>query len=223
MTFFQKFMLLFKSKEEAPQVAKSTQPLGIALRSLVSMDASFSMLTDGTSNVRGFGVDQAVCAKGVINLGQGINLHRFYLEDDVFMLQVRTSGGADNYVEEVILFNYDSLVSISTEAEMNRLAGRGSLIGLPTYEFGEQRYERMWGTEQGLAELVRMQEKVTTKDESYGVQHLSMLYTRDIDLKGRKEFLLFSVEETEGEEGELVTQLSTALGITLFANDINVI
>jgi hypothetical protein len=223
MNFFQKFMLLFSSKKEEPQVPQITHPLGLTLRSLVSMDGGFSMLTNGSSKVRGFGPNQSVCAKGVINLGQGVNLHRFYLEEDEFMLQVKTSGGADNYVDEVILFNYDSLVSISTEAEMNRLAGRGSLIGLPTYEFGEQRYERMWGTEQGLAELVRMQETVTTKDETYGVQHLSMLYTRDIDLKGRKEFLLFSVEETEGEEGELVTQLSTALGITLFANDINVI
>jgi hypothetical protein len=223
MTFFQKLKLLFKSKDEAPQLPQSKAPLDLRLGAMASMDSAFSMLTSGISNVRGFGRDQEVCAKGLINLGQGVNLHRFYLEDEDFMLQVRTSGGDDNYVEEVILFNYDSLVTINTPQELARLAGRGSLIGLPTYQFGDQTYQRTWGTEPGMAELVQFNEQVVSNDEPYTVQHLSMLYTREIDLKGRTEFLLFSVEETEGENGGLATQLSTAIGITLFANDIKVI
>lgn len=223
MNFFQKFMLLFKSKEDVPQLPQSKAPLDLRMKALVSMDSTFSMLTNGVSNVQGFGTDQEVCAKGVIDLGQGVRVHRFYLEDDVYMLQVRTSGGDVNFVEEVILFNYESLVTINSQEELARIAGKGSLIGLPTYQLGERTYQRMWGTEPGLAELVLMHENVVNNDEPYTVQHLSMLYTRDIDLNGRKEFLLFSVEETEGENGGLAVQLSTALGITLFANDIKVI
>jgi hypothetical protein len=223
MNFFQKFMLLFKSKAEAPQLPQSKAPLDLRLGAMVSMDTSFSMLTSGISNVRGFGADEVVCAKGVIDLGQGLTLHRYYLENDEFMLQVKTSGYDDNIVDEVILFNYDSVVYINGQEQLMTLAGKGSLIGLPTYAFGEQTYQRKWGFEPGMSELVRMQETVSNKKETYNVQHLAMLYTRNIGLSGREEFLLFSVEEAEGDNGGLEVSLSTALGFTLFANDIKVI
>ncbi len=56
----------------------------------------------------------------------------------------------------MILFNYLSYVTLSSEAELRRLAGPQSLIGLPTYTHDGVEYARVWGSENGQTELVAM-------------------------------------------------------------------
>lgn len=224
MTIMQTLRSIFGSKKNEAPILNDTNPLRIKLGSLVGMNDDFRLLVSGSSQVRPLGRQNLVCAKGEIDLGEGYKLHRFYFDDEDLMLQVRTSGYADNFVEEVILFNYLSLINVSSERELQRLAGRDSAIGLPTYKLDNNTFNRAWGSEEGQTELVLMHETVTNAEESYRVKHMCMLYVRNTDLSERTESLLFSVEESGGTNGEDVTwQISTTVGLTLFANDLNVI
>ena len=111
----------------------------------------------------------------------------------------------------------DDNVTISSEAELRRLAGPQSLIGLPTYTHNGVEYTREWGTESGQTELVALSEQLKNPDESYSIEHRSMLYARETGLTNRREFLLFSVEE----DAEGTISLSTSLGISLYTTDFN--
>jgi hypothetical protein len=213
----------FASKKNDASLPLDNNPLRLKLGSLVSMDEGFRFLVDGSSEVRPLGARNTVYAKGVIDLGEGFTLHRFYLDDEDLMLQIRTSSYADNFVEEVILFNYLSLITVN-ERELQRLIGRDSAIGLPTYTREGKTYNRVWGTEDGQTELTLMVENVTNAEESYKVKHMCVLYARETDLADRTEFLLFSAEESAGENGQQFTwQISTTVGLTLFNNDVTVL
>ena len=184
-------------------------PLGLASGKGVMFDATLKLLLDGNSTVVIPG-SQQIWSMGVVDLGQSSWLSRYYMNDEDYWLQVHTSGDVAGQVESVILFNYLSYVTLNSEAELRRLAGPESLIGLPTYTHNGVEYTREWGTEAGQTELVALSERVSNPDESYSVEHRSMLYARDTGLTDRREFLLFSVEE----DAEGTVSLSTSLGIS---------
>ena len=191
-------------------------PLGLASGKQVMFDATLKLLLDGNSAVV-IPANQQIWSLGIVDLGQSNWLSRAYMNDEDYWLQVHTSGDVAGQVESVILFNYLSYVTINSEAELRRLAGPESLIGLPTYTHDGVEYTREWGTEAGQTELVMLSERVSNPDESYNVEHRSMLYARDTGLTDRREFLLFSVEE----DAEGTVSLSTSLGISLYTTDLN--
>ncbi|WP_434606033.1 DUF2491 family protein [Pseudomonas sp. R1-7] len=193
-----------------------TGPLGLASGKQVMFDTTLKLLLDGNSSVVIPG-NQQIWSLGIVDLGQSNWLSRCYMNDEDYWLQVHTSGDVAGQVESVILFNYLSYVTINSEAELRRLAGPESLIGLPTYTHDGVEYTREWGTEAGQTELVALSERVSNPDESYNVEHRSMLYARDTGLTDRREFLLFSVEE----DAEGSVSLSTSLGISLYTTDLN--
>jgi len=119
----------------------------------------------------------------------------------------------------VTLFNYLSYVTVNSDAELQRLAGPNSLIGLPAYTHDGVSFTREWGTERGQTELVPLTEQVINPDESYTIEHHSMLYARETGLTDRRELLLFSVEQDE----EGTVSLSTSLGISLYTTDLSTI
>ncbi|KIQ58567.1 DUF2491 family protein [Pseudomonas fluorescens] len=211
---------------EAPNANSNTSsaalpangPLGLACGKGVMFDSTLKLLLDGNSAVIIPGA-QEIWSMGVVDLGQSNWLARFYMNDEDYWLQVHTSGAVDGQVESVILFNYVSYVTVNSEAELRRLAGPQSLIGLPTYTHDGVEYTREWGTEDGQTELVALSERVSNPDESYTVEHRSMLYARDTGLTDRREFLLFSVEE----DAEGTISLSTSLGISLYTTDLHTI
>ncbi|WP_434704059.1 DUF2491 family protein [Pseudomonas sp. Z1-12] len=191
-------------------------PLGLASGKQVMFDATLKLLLDGNTAVVIPG-NQQIWSLGIVDLGQSNWLSRCYMNDEDYWLQVHTSGDVAGQVESVILFNYLSYVTINSEAELRRLAGPESLIGLPTYTHDGVEYTREWGTEAGQTELVGLSERVSNPEESYSVEHRSMLYARDTGLTDRREFLLFSVEE----DAEGTVSLSTSLGISLYTTDLN--
>ena len=206
---------------EAPNANTTTStpvvgPLGLASGKQVMFDATLKLLLDGNSAVV-IPANQQIWSLGIVDLGQSNWLSRAYMNDEDYWLQVHTSGDVAGQVESVILFNYLSYVTINSEAELRRLAGPESLIGLPTYTHDGVEYTREWGTEAGQTELVVLSERVSNPDESYAVEHRSMLYARDTGLTDRREFLLFSVEE----DAEGTVSLSTSLGISLYTTDLN--
>ncbi len=223
MSFFKKITSVFKAKKAEKLMTISpvvVSPLCLDIHALISPSDSIEILLKGSTEVRMPEPDELVCAKGVIELGQGDRLHRFYMDNEDVWIQVQTSGYDEHHVENIVLFNYVDCRHIHTEQELDRLAGKESLIGLPTYSYENKEYAREWGSEEGQTELVQLIEKVTTKKENYEVKHLSMLYSADIDLSNRREFLLFSVEETEAGDSVL---LSTSLGVTIFSTDFQTI
>ncbi|MCE6980050.1 DUF2491 family protein [Pseudomonas frederiksbergensis] len=204
------------SKWTANDSAPVTGALGLALGKGVMFDTTLKLLLDEKTAVVIPG-SQQIWSVGTIDLGQSTWLSRYYMNDEDHWLQVHTSGDIAGQVESVILFNYLSYITINSESELRRLAGPQSLIGLPTYTHNGVEYTREWGTEDGQTELVALSEHLKNPDESYSVEHRSMLYARDTGLTDRREFLLFSVEE----DAEGTISLSTSLGISLYTTDLN--
>jgi hypothetical protein len=205
-----------QSKRTANDTSPVTGPLGLASGKSVMFDSSLRLLLDGNTTVTIPG-SQQIWSAGTIDLGQSTWLSRYYMNDEDYWLQVHTTGAIDGQVESVILFNYLSYITISSEAELRRLAGAKSPIGLPTYTHNGVEYTREWGTENDQTELVALSEQLKNPDESYSVEHRSMLYARETGLTDRREFLLFSVEE----DAEGTISLSTSLGISLYTTDLN--
>ena len=206
------------SSRTASPSLPATGPLGLAPGKGVMFDTTLKLLLDEKTNVVIPG-SQEIWSNGTIDLGQSTWLSRYYMNDEDYWLQVHTTGQIAGQVESVILFNYLSYVTISSEAELRRLAGPQSLIGLPTYTHDGVQYSREWGTEQGQTELVPLTEHVVNPDESYTIEHHSMLYARETGLTDRRELLLFSVEQDE----EGTVSLSTSLGISLYTTDLSTI
>ena len=205
-----------ESKWTARESLPVTGPLDLALGKGVMFDTTLKLLLDGNTTVTIPG-SQQIWSNGTVDLGQSTWLSRYYMNEEDYWLQVHTTGEIAGQVESVILFNYLSYITISSEAELRRLAGPQSLIGLPTYTHNGVEYTREWGTEDGQTELVALSEQLKNPEESYGIEHRSMLYARETGLTDRREFLLFSVEE----DAEGTISLSTSLGISLYTTDLN--
>jgi hypothetical protein len=201
---------------DSPQVLG---PLGLAQGKGVMFDTTLRLLLDEKTTVTIPVASQQIWSVGTVDLGQSTWLSRYYMNDEDYWLQVHTTGDVAGQVESVILFNYLSYVTINSEAELSRLAGPQSLIGLPTYTHNGIEYTREWGTENGQTELVPLSERVVNPDESYTIEHRSMLYARETGLTDRRELLLFSVEE----DAEGTISLSTSLGISLYTTDLNIL
>lgn len=200
----------------APTPEVACGPLGLAQGKAIRFDSTLGLLLDGSTSVR-VPDAQAIWSAGWIDLGQSNKLHRYYLNNEDFWVQIHVTG--DDQVESVTLFNYLSYVTVNSDAELQRLAGPNSLIGLPSYTHDGVVFTREWGTEQGQTELVPLTEQVINPDESYTIEHHSMLYARDSGLTDRRELLLFSVEQDE----EGTVSLSTSLGISLYTTDLSTI
>lgn len=206
-----------ESQWTADQTPPATGPLGLGLGKGVTFDTTLKLLLDEKTAVTIPGAQQ-IWSNGTVDLGQSTWLSRYYMNDEDYWLQLHTTGAIAGQVESVILFNYLSYVTLSSEAELARLAGPQSLIGLPTYTHDGVEYTREWGTEDGQTELVALSEQLNNPDESYRIEHRSMLYARDTGLTDRREFLLFCVEE----DAEGTISLSTSLGISLYTTDLTI-
>ncbi|QJP97834.1 DUF2491 family protein [Pseudomonas fluorescens] len=200
----------------APAREAASGPLGLAQGKAIRFDTTLALLLDGSTSVR-VPDAQAIWSAGWIDLGQSNKLYRYYLNNEDFWLQVHVTG--DDQIESVTLFNYLSYVTVNSDAELQRLAGPNSLIGLPAYTHDGVSFTREWGTERGQTELVPLTEQVINPDESYTIEHHSMLYARETGLTDRRELLLFSVEQDE----EGTVSLSTSLGISLYTTDLSTI
>lgn len=216
MGWFKQFMGLEAPAAKPRPVAEGV--LGLARGKGVAFDSTLSLLLDGHTAVAIPG-SQQIYSSGEIDLGHGAWLSRYYMNQDDIWLQVHSTGEVDGPVESVILFNYLECLTVTSEAELRRLAGPSSQLGMPTRTLDGVEYLREWGTEDGQTELVDLLERVTNPEQAYTVQHRCMLYARDTGLTDRREFLLFSVEE-DAEGG---ISLTTSRGISLYPTDLQVI
>lgn len=211
---------------EAPLAAKSAPrtatlaaaPLELGQGRMLCLDPSLKLLLEGHSHVVLPG-EEKIWACGRIDLGQAMRINRYYLDDEDYFLQVVMNGPGADDIDEAILFGYFNATPVASQAELLRLAGPQSPIGLPTYEHEGEVFDRQWGSEAGQAEFVPLEEFVTSPETNYRVEHLAMLYAREIGLANRREFLLFSVEEDQAGN----VTLTTAVGVSLQPTDIKVL
>ena len=108
----------------APTPTVASGPLGMAQGKAVRFDTTLALLLDGSTTVR-VPFDQAIWSHGWVDLGQSNKLHRYYMNDEDFWLQIHVTG--EDQIESVTLFNYLSYVTVNSDAELQRLLppGRG--------------------------------------------------------------------------------------------------
>lgn len=209
---------LWKSRQRTDEASSAIAPFQLKSGATVVIDSVLPLLLRDHSPIEPF-AQETVWSVGTIDLGQSTSLQRFYFDNEDYWLQMLTHGQHDAQGEDLILFVYEESLSVTSENELKRLAGPQSDIGLPEYEYDDCTFYRQWGSEEGQTELVPLVEQVRSPEEHYKINHLSMLYARDLDLTDRREFLLFSVEEDA--EGNI--SITTSRGVTLMPSDIQVI
>lgn len=161
-------------------------------------------------------------AYGVIDLGEGEKLHRYYLYNDHF-IQVMTHN--DDIIE-IMYFSYDHSDSLTESFVRN-------FFDIPEQQFNKSLEYRDKTFESKMVELgangqevirpIHMSENVTkrTSDgfETYTVEHFMQLYRRNVQGNiNEDEYLIQGVEEYEDNSHMMVY----ALGINVIEKDITI-
>ena len=174
---------------------------GLRLRGAVSVDSLPFRMAEGKLVFEPPEGNQAIEAWGVVELGGGARIDRYYLTDDAFV-QVNSTAGQ---VDEVKMFTFHETRNPPNQSAFNDWVKRGSLIGAQHIDIAGQRYRRVWGdTEEAMwAPPVVFDEKVYSKDPAepdYDLTHYAMLYQREVPGLDRYEYLLVSAEDYGPDE-----------------------
>jgi hypothetical protein len=214
------FGSLFGKKDDPkPRHPGLPAPLALRLGAAVRLDPVLSKVLAGGGYVLELpeaGRVLSVVAQGVVDLGEGVRLHRFYFEDD-WWLQVKASAtDSEAGVDEIHLFGFGDVLTPSSQAEFDGIAGR---IGLQSYAYADRSYDRIWGQGPGPVATADFDERVYPSDDaSYGVRHQDMLHSRAVAGSPRPEILLVSTETSD--DGEVTVVHS--VGIPLDATDLEI-
>lgn len=210
-----------KDKDPEPRHPNLPQPLQLRIGAAVVLDSILVKVSADTGLILELpdpGSIMMVEAQGEVDLGQSARLHRFYMSE-YYWVQVKRSGQlqADSTagIDEIHFFAFSDEITPSSQEEFEAFA-RG--FGLPTYEFAEVEWERVWGIGGGATPTADFSERVyPTDDASYEVKHQDQLYRRELE-NGKEELLLVSVETDEKGEVTIVH----SVGISLDASDLQV-
>lgn len=213
---------LFGKKEDDPKPRHPglASPLQLRIGAAIRLDPILSKVLGAGGYVLELpepGRILSVESQGVVDLGEGVRLHRFYLGDD-WWIQVKTSGASSSDpeagIDEIHFFGFGDVLNPSSQTQFE---GFASLIGLPSYSYAGKVYARLWGQGSGLAATADFQERVHPATEaSYGVRHQDMLHSREVAGSSRPEFLLVSVETDDSGEVSVVHSVGIALDATDF-------
>jgi hypothetical protein len=213
--------LFGKKADPAPAATALPSPLGLRLGCAVRLDPLLSRtLNDGRLlELPEPGTPLVAMAQGLVDLGEGVKLHRFYLDDD-WWLQVKATGGlsqdGEEGIDEIELFGFGDVLVPSTQAEFDEAARN---IGRPEYRYADADFKRLWGTGDGQVATSDYRESVRTKDgEAYRTRHQDMLHAREIPGSARGELLLVSVETDEEDSVSVVH----SVGMLLHRSDLEI-
>lgn len=195
---------------------------GMVSLNMLSLKAFDSLNFDASWS----GAAQQIAAVGVVELGQGEQLARFYLENDTW-IQASVANGK---VFEYKLFDFLSSQHVS-DLEFDGLINQPD-NQTPAHPLGQRsftletdgdvqddlkRYQRVWGAENSEWSAPVVLEETVTRASDSGiaqVTHHCMLYERQDQASERFEYILLSAE-IEEQEGSY--QLVTSLGIDISA------
>jgi hypothetical protein len=203
---------------QPPEAPGSALPLNLRLGALVTIDrVPFAMLGDKTLLDLPEGA-QTVEARGVVDLGEGVILHRFYLTDDLF-IQVAVRQGR---VEQIKLFQFFDTITPGSRGALEAWLKPGSKLGAARFDAGGKVFERCWGEEgDDYAPPVVFDETVykVEKEADYDLTHYAMLYERELPGTERSESLLITVEDSGPNDFCIVT----SIGLDLSPADLEIV
>lgn len=161
---------------------------------------------------------QTIEAAGFVELGGGASLSRFYTADDGFF-QISTTGGHETqHIDDIKLFVFEQTHSLTSQRGVDFWVSDSGTIGRETFTLGETVYQRVWDNSvPGRIEPVKLLEVVHNREadsEPYEVDHLAMLYQREISGCDRMEYLLASLEFTSEDEATAVVSLGVDLDMS---------
>ncbi|MGI9273913.1 MAG: DUF2491 family protein [Endozoicomonas sp.] len=206
---------LFRKKEAK---ASLPSPLNLRLGAAVELDLlPYQMISEQLRFPLPEGA-QTIEAAGFIDLGGGAALCRFYTADDGF-IQVSSTGGYDSQnINDIKLLAFEQTHHIASQQGVDQWVSDSGAIGRSEFLLNDTVYKRVWDADvPGKIEAVKLTESVYNKDSSsepYDVDHLAMLYQRNIPGSDRYEYLLASLEFTDENEATAVLSLGIDLNVT---------
>ncbi|MGI9281057.1 MAG: DUF2491 family protein [Endozoicomonas sp.] len=209
---------LFSKKKADEDQPSLPAPLNLRLGSAVELDLlPFQMIQQQLNLTLPAGV-QTIEAVGIIDLGGGSSLYRFYTADDGFF-QISTTGGFETqHINDIKLFVFEQTENLASQSGVNLWVGDSGKIGQPGFTLNTTQYERAWDSEvTGKIEPVRFTETVHSRDKStatYDVDHLAMLYQRRLSGSEHYEYLISSLEFTSDDEATAVMSVGIDLEIS---------
>lgn len=172
-------------------------PLGLRLGGAIAIDPLIFKVAAQKLGFEGHEGHSTIEAYGMVDLGGGAALHRFYLSDDAW-LQVKTTSGQ---VDELMYFVFHETINPPTSSSFKIWVQNGSPIGTHLQRVKDRDYFRVWGDTQDLlswAPPIVFDEAVykgRPAVKSYALTHYAMLYQREVPDMDRVEALLISAED----------------------------
>lgn len=212
------FDWLKSNKKEEAKRPSLPSPLNLRLGSAVELDLLPLQMVREQLGFTPPERLQTIEAVGFVGLGAGASLCRFYTADDGF-IQISTSGGYETQnIDDIKFFVFTQTHNIASQSGVSLWVGDAGLIGDKHFGLSDRDYQRVWDdVVPGRIEPVNFTETVHSRDESvatYDVDHLAMLYQRQISGSERYEYLLASLEFSSEDEATAVVSLGFDLDVS---------
>ncbi len=155
-----------------------------------------------------------VVAQGIVDLGEGSFLHRFYPADDNSMVQIQGGDGIEQeYISEIMIWTYFGNTYPRDDDAWKDFANQ---LKQPSFELGPDKtvYTRVWfDDEQGETDPVSLWETVydnRSGTKSRKIFQTCMLFGRQLS-DGSDEMLLVNMEEPDDGDRSVCFMLGKAL------------
>ncbi len=208
-----------KFSTNLPPPPPNAFPLGLRVGGAVTIDALPFRVLGAELLFQLPPGNQVIESRGLINLGQGAELHRFYLSDDAF-IQLSTQASV---LDELKLFQFAETRHPNTRVALEAWLKEGSELGRSSIVLQGKKFDRVWGdAAEPYSPPVVFDEQVFKNNAStpdYDLTHYAMLYQRQIPNSERLEYLLISVEDSGPNDFCVVF----SLGVDISAADLEII
>ena len=170
-------------------------PFGLSLGRAVTFDTmAFRLAEKDLGN--GAPADRIIATgHGVVDLGEGNSLHRFY-DDNSNILQVVCNGGPDVVGEVMIMKPWDSVVP-STAAEWRSWEAPGGKMGAATYDADGIVFQRVQGdpSTPWVPPIEFVEDVTVDEGPRKAVHQKTVTYRRHVAAHGIDEILAIIVEQ----------------------------
>ncbi|WP_313479593.1 DUF2491 family protein [Atlantibacter hermannii] len=219
-TFFRRINRIFSHN---PRSGADKGPLGLHLNAGFKIDTVDFRLVGDKYLIELPSEDYAIAATGVIDLGAGCQINRYYTTGDEF-LQINTTGGIhDSCIEDIKFFVYAESAGLSTREAWHD-AINANKTGRPYLMWGGKEWQRAFNPlENQNIEPIYLPENIENcEHEKWTLNNFCMLYQRNIDERSF-EYLLIAGEETFNEKQEPEWLISWSLGVDISRSGLQVI